>query len=535
MRGPGPEPRRRRSPDASGRGRWGSDGSTGEWDPRPRTAARGRETGREPEPAAPPRRRRRSWRQRVILTALTAIVVLCLAGASVGGYVLFKLNRIDRVDNLSLDQARAGEPENYLIVAVDFREGQETRNTDTIMVARVDPQSERLALTSFPRDLMVTVADTGEISMINSAYSRPGEGAGEQNLKDTLKQNFGVPIHHFIEVNFDSFNRLVDAIGGVSMWFPAPVRDRNSGLHVDRAGCVQLDGQQALAVVRSRKMQTLTEDGWEGVPGESDLKRVQRQQAFVRRALGKAMPEVQSNPLRVNDFVNIAIDNVRFDRQLGVRDLLDLGDQFREFDPAAFETYGLPTLPYPGDPDRVVLDKPAAAPMLNVFRGLPPGELSPDLVTVQVLNATGKNGFARDISGALQRVGFEVIEPDTTEAAPTTTVQHAPGQANYGQLVARYLTTPAALVENAELDSGEVALVAGADFTTVHEQPTPIDQMPSGAGGQPAATSTTVASGGASEGDTPTTTTTMARPTTTTTQADPYAIGEPPPGQTCDS
>ena len=77
-------------------------------------------------------------------------MVLCLAGAPVGGYVLVKYNSINRVDNLSLDQQPAGDPENYLIVAVDTREGQASRNTDTIMVARADPESDRLALTSFP-------------------------------------------------------------------------------------------------------------------------------------------------------------------------------------------------------------------------------------------------------------------------------------------------------------------------------------------------------------------------------------------------
>jgi LCP family protein required for cell wall assembly len=459
---------------------------------------------------------------------LTAIVVLCVAGASVGGYVLVKYNSIERVDNLDLAQPPAGEPENYLIVAIDTREGQDSKNTDTIMVARVDPQSDRLALTSFPRDLMVTVADTGELGMINSAYNRPDAGQGEQNLIDTLNLNFGVPIHHFIEVNFESFKRVVDAIGGVSMWFSTPARDVASGLYVGHPGCVKLDGEMGLSLVRSRKMRVLTPDGWEKPPGESDLTRVQRQQAFIRRALDKALPQVRSNPVRINEFVNIGIDNVRFDDQLGVREMIDLGNQFRDFDPAKFETYGLPTLPYPPDPNRLLLDKRAAAPMLNVFRGLPPGELSPDLVTVQVLNGTDKQGFARDISGALQTIGFDVVEPDTTaEPSATTTVQYAPGQANYGQLVARYLTTPAAMVENPELDDGEVVVVAGADFTTVHEQPTSAEEMPTTtAAGQRATTATTAA--GAS------TTTTTSPPTTTTTAPGPYAIGEPPPGQTCD-
>jgi LCP family protein required for cell wall assembly len=472
-------------------------------------------------------RGRRSWRQRVILATLVSIVVLCLAGASVGGYVLVKYNSINRVDNLSLDRQLAGDPENYLIVAVDTREGQASRNTDTIMVARVDPKSNRLALTSFPRDLMVTIADTGEIGMINSAYSRPKEGEGEQNLIDTLRQNFGVPIHHFVEVNFESFKRVVDDVGGVSMWFPTPVRDKASGLDVDQPGCLQLDGATALAFARSRKLQVMTPDGWEGDP-RSDLSRVQRQQIFIHRALDKALSQVRSNPLRVTDLVNIAVDTVRFDKELGVRDMIDLGNHFSDFDSDELETYNLPTVPYPPDEDRVLLDERNAQQSLNVFRGLPPGQLSPVQATVTVLNATTKEGFARDISGALQRVGFEMTEPDTTEPAATTTVQHAPGQADYGRLVASYLTTRATLVENPDLGDGEVVVVAGADFTTVHDQPAPTEQ----------ATTTTQAAEAApsssTTGDSTTTTAAGSSPTTGTTDANPFIIGEPPPGETCE-
>jgi LCP family protein required for cell wall assembly len=478
----------------------------------------------------PGRRGRRSWRQRVILAALTSIVVVCLAGASVGGYVLVKYNSINRVDNLSLDQPPSGDPENYLIVAVDTREGQPSKNTDTIMVARVDPESDRLALTSFPRDLMVTIADTGEIGMINSAYSRPTDG--EQNLIDTLRQNFGVPIHHFVEVNFESFQRVVDDVGGVSLWFPTPVRDKAAGLYIDEPGCVHLDGQQALYFARSRKMQIMTPDGWEGDP-RSDLSRVQRQQIFVQRALAKALSQVRSNPLRVTDLVNIAVDTVRFDKELGVRDMIDLGNHFSDFDSENLETYNLPTLPYPPDLDRVLLDERRAQPALNVFRGLPPGELSPVQATVTVLNATTKEGFARDISGALQRIGFEMTEPDTTDAAATTTVQHAPGQANYGQLVASYLTTPATLVENPALGAGEVVVVAGADFTTVHDQPAPTEEATtSTAAEQPAASSSTADAAGGAAGAT--TTTAGPAETTTTTEPNPFIVGEPPRGETCE-
>jgi hypothetical protein len=175
--------------------------------------------------------------------------------------------------------------------------------------------------------------------------------------------------------------------------------------------------------------------------------------------------------------------------------------------------------------------------------------------TVTVLNGTTKEGFARDISGALQRIGFDVTEPDTTDPAATTTVQHAPGQANYGRLVASYLTTPATLVETSELGDGEVVVVAGADFTTVHDRPAPTDETTTTTdAGQPAAngsttdadtsdtteadtSSTTAADAGDTSGTTAADdggTTAASSPTTATTEANPFIIGEPPRGETCD-
>ncbi|MGH2474105.1 MAG: LytR C-terminal domain-containing protein, partial [Candidatus Limnocylindrales bacterium] len=154
----------------------------------------------------------------------------------------------------------------------------------------------------------------------------------------------------------------------------------------------------------------------------------------------------------------------------------------------------------------------------------------PVQATVTVLNATTKEGFARDISGALQRIGFEMTEPGTTEPAPTTTVQHAPGEADYGRLVASYLTTNATLVENPDLGGGEVVVVAGADFTTVHDQPAPAEEATTTTteATQATASSTTTAA------DSTTTTAAGSSQTTATTEVNPFIIGEPPPGETCE-
>ena len=83
------------------------------------------------------------------------------------------------------------------------------------MIMRVDPAASRVAVLSFPRDLYVTIAGSGNRARINSAYRRDDP----QRLIDTIYENFGVGIDHFIQVDFCTFKTLVDAVGGVTVPF----------------------------------------------------------------------------------------------------------------------------------------------------------------------------------------------------------------------------------------------------------------------------------------------------------------------------
>jgi polyisoprenyl-teichoic acid--peptidoglycan teichoic acid transferase len=476
---------------------------------------------------------RRSRKQRVILGLLLAFVLVFLSAAGVAGFALRKYESIDRKD-IDIVQAPPGEPENYLLVGSDNREGTADagsvggKRSDTIMILRVDPESDRLALTSFNRDLIVEIPATGETGMINSAFSLEN---GEQALIDTIKQNFGISINHYVEVDFQAFKQLVDAIGGVPLYFGNAVKDDSSGLFIEQLGCVTLQGEQALQFARARHIEYMTpDDGWEADP-YADISRTQRQQVFIRRALAKALADVKANPLRVQQLIDIGVENVTLDDQMGVGDILDLAEHFQDFSSDRLETYSLPVIDHPTQSGRLLLDEAKAEPMLNVFRGLAPGEVSPGAVTVQVVNGTGKDGFANDVSGALQAVGFDLVEPTSTEERPAhSVVYHAPGEANFGQRVARHVTGGADLAERPGIESGHVELVVGADFTTVHDQPTPLDKLP---------TTTVPAAPGASAPPTtavpPTTAppTTQPPPTTTTTVANGYVVGEPPAGKHC--
>ena len=439
-------------------------------------------------------RRKRTWPQRTILGVGLALIVVCMLGASVAGYALVKYESIDRDGNLSgLPSAAKGEPENFLIVAIDTREGQGSVNTDTIMVLRVDPKDDRLALTSFPRDLIVDVADTGKTGQINAVYNRP-DGTGAQNLVNTLKQNYAIDINHFIALDFAGFEQMVDAVGGVPVWLDRAARDKGSGFYSEDLGCVTLDGQRGLEFVRSRKLEIQDEDGdWIHDP-LSDVNRVQRQQIFIQRALSKVLADVKANPTRALELVDIGTSNVTLDPNLTIGDIRDLADQFKGFDAGKLESYPLPTVPYPSNENRLLLDDANAEPMLNVFRGLPPGEIGPRLIEVQVLNGTHADpaqeiaNLATDVSGALQQVGFDMAQPDDVPDTfyAQTTIQYAPGQAMYAQRVARHITSGAAIPteEAADLQPGQVRVIAGGDFSTVHEQATPIESMPAPAGAE---------------------------------------------------
>jgi LCP family protein required for cell wall assembly len=469
---------------------------------------------------------RRSRRQRTILALAGAVMVMVLIGGVVAGYVLNRYNSIERVDDITIAEAPPGEPQNFLLVGSDTREGTADegsvsgRRSDTIMVVRLDPGSDRVSVLSFPRDLMVEIPDTGGRGMINSAYSMEN---GEQVLIDTLSLNFGIPIHHYVEIDFNGFQQLVDTIGGVSLWIPNAVRDEHSGLFIQDRGCVTLQGEQALQFTRSRYLDYMTPDGWERDP-QSDVSRVQRQQIFIRRALAKTLGQVRENPLRMNELVNIGVGNIRLDEQLGMGDILDLAENFRDFSSDRLETYPMPSYPNPENENRLLVDEAAAEPVLNVFRGLDPSEVSPGVIEVQVANATGIDGLGNDVSGALATVGFDMLEPiSSDERPPHSIVYYAPGQEHYGMRLARHVTGGADLVEKADLPAGQAVLMVGADFETIHQEPTPLDQMPA-APGAPATTTTAPPQ---------TTTTTAPPPTTATTVSNGYIVGEPPPNATC--
>jgi len=473
-------------------------------------------------------RSHRTWLQRLAISSGVVLTTCCIAAASFVGYVYWATGRFGRA-NLHLDGAGQNEPRNYLVIGSDSRANVDPndpdagaflgpgdpagKRSDTILLVRIDPVAGTVKMLSFPRDLWVPIADTGQNDRINAAYGR-----GRQVLVDTIRNDFGVVVNNYIEVDFRGFKDLVNALGGVPMYFDTAMRDDNTGLDIEQPGCVTLDGDQALAFARSRHLEFKDARGrWQDDPS-GDLGRITRQQIFVRTAMHKALSlGAITNPKTFFDLLTVATNSVTLDQTIDRGDLNDLRKRFQTLDPNQMETYSLPVKDHMTDGGAAVLllQQADAQPILDVFRGKDPASLAEGAVSVNVMNGTGVPGQARDVGQALTAVGFAVGQAGNAAAGPTTTIKYGPGSEQAADLLARHLTTAATQTPDPSLGTNHLTLVTGTDFTTVMQTPRASTTTPA-----PAPSAAPVPS-------------TVPAPTTTSTTVVGITPGQPPPGVSC--
>ena len=382
-------------------------------------------------------RPRRAWPGRLLISVGLGTVTAVGLLASGTAYVNSTVAGVQKVEVPGLaGQPGAAEPvvptkiENYLLVGSDNRDGAdpndpdfggigsaaktEGQNSDTIMVLRFDPKTGGAAILSLPRDLLVEVPrGTPYKDKINSTF-----GFSRALLVKTIQSNFQIPIHHYVEVNFASFKALVDAIGGVSVYFDTPVRDKNTGLEVLQAGCVQLDGVTAREWVRSRHLEYMKAGKWVSDP-TSDFGRISRQQDFVKRAIAKAIGKATS-PTVAAALIAVAKNNLKVDPTL---DLLGLAARMRQLGSGTVDTYTMPNHPEKvklgkNTQDVLVVNDVAAKPIIDYFRGVDeaaPVQPPDDPAT------TDAPAAAAPAAAAATPAPVAAVAPAAIPAAPPTT------------------------------------------------------------------------------------------------------------------
>ncbi|HZX54658.1 MAG TPA: LCP family protein [Ilumatobacteraceae bacterium] len=290
--------------------------------------------------------------------------------------------------------------------------------SDTIMVIRLDPVTKRSAILSFPRDLYVKIPGHGT-SRINSAY-RNNE---PQLLIDTIKEEFGVSIDHFIQIDFCAFQKLVTAVGGVTVPLPYAVKDDEIGLDVFDPGCHTFDADEALKYVRSRHFKYRDANGKYHEDPSSDLGRIARQQDFLRRTLTAALNNNLLRPKTIAALYASYRDDVLVDRDLTIDKMIQFVGVVKGVDTADIQTYQIEaTGKNVGGSDVLIWHKNSEnmQAILNIFRGAAPLANAPrqvfeDTTTTTTLPHTTTSGAAAASAPATPPAG---TQPVTTDTAP---------------------------------------------------------------------------------------------------------------------
>lgn len=200
---------------------------------------------------------------------------------------------------------------NILVMGIDSVEG--THRSDTIFVLGVNPSKGKITMLSIPRDTRVIIEDKGR--KINEILPRYGEPTLRKILEDLLK----ITISRKVEVGFESFIEVVDAIGGVDINIEKPMHyDDNWGnLHIHfNPGMNHLNGQDALRYVRFRK------------DAMADLGRIKRQQEFIKAVVKKIMSP--SSIVKLPSIIEKAFKYIKTDFTLP--EVLTLGKGFNSTD-----------------------------------------------------------------------------------------------------------------------------------------------------------------------------------------------------------
>ncbi|MDQ1355747.1 MAG: hypothetical protein QOG44_120 [Acidimicrobiaceae bacterium] len=440
----------------------------------------------------------RRWPRRLLIGVNVVVAMMLIAAGTVYGYANWRYGQISRIVLPHLRGANTppGAPMTILVIGSDSRasdKGTDAKQfgsatqvggqrSDTIMVVHVDPATTTATMMSIPRDLWVPIPGKNYSQRINTTFD-----TGPDLLVQTIEQDLGISIDHYVEVNFQSFRDVVNAVGGVKEYFPTPARDAYSLLNIPNAGCYSLSGDMALSFVRARHYEYKVNGRWV-YESESDLARIKRQQSFIKKVIAKAQGSGLTNPLALNSIIGGVTGNLTLDKGFSQSLLLSLGKRFRSLSPDSLPTATLPTTPATvSGADVLLLQQPQAQQAVADFlhpnkAGASPtttpgpgttSSVSPASVRVTVLNGTGRPGEAGKAATDLQRQGFVVTSTHSANnfSYTSSVVRYLPGNEAKAQLLASAVQGNTQLQVDSSLQGADVELITGQSYTGIATVP----------------------------------------------------------------
>ncbi len=444
-------------------------------------------------------------KKKIIWLSIIAIVLLAVGGAAWDAWQLYhKLHKLD-VGNLA---ASVGGAENILVAGSTNRCDQKVQNaqwgfcsqklsgvnSDIIFVVHLVPKTQTVSLLSIPRDTFVPNArKNNEAFKIDAALYQ-----GPSQLVAAIEQDFGIPIQHYAEVGFDGFVNIVNAVGGVKVNFPMPVYDSESYLNVSQPGCHELNGLEALQVIRARHLQykpaSVTTNNVNYWPQESlsDIARIARTHEFLKILAQTVAAKGVSNPITDQKLIDAIAPQVQVDSGFSTSTMLEILQDFHATNVNSTPQYTLPIVTtgfgsydYEGEnmgdvvfpieqTDEQIIDKFLGTNAnVNTMTGntLP----APQSVNINVINGSGVANQAANISDGLQKIGFNIASQPTSKTpvsyqAQETVVEYANQAAEGAALtVASKLSGYVILSQNSTMVSSgsEVTVLTGSDVSVI--------------------------------------------------------------------
>lgn len=360
-------------------------------------------------------KKRQLWKRIIVWTLVSVLAIVLTVGLAGFIFVYHTLGKISQDTEViyeakaQLDIPPPDEPMNILVLGADQDPDGNSKRSDTIMLARVNPQGECLSILSMPRDLIVDIPDVGK-DKINSAYAI----GGVPLAIDTVRELTGQPIHHFVLIDYNGFEQAVDTMGGVYVDVDKRYFNDNSDAYWGEyyepidiyPGYQKLNGHDALAYVRYRHT-------------DSDFMRIARQQYFIRDA--KAQSLKWTNFTKIPELADVFASNTTSD--IGRNDVLSLTkfllgterDHIYQVQAPVEEKAGgyialarnafVEIMEQFLDP---VFEKPEPA-----LPGAPPPQQAPpeasQQLAIEVLNGNGTAGAATQAADLLKQKGWKQV------------------------------------------------------------------------------------------------------------------------------
>lgn len=425
--------------------------------------------------------RRRGW-SNIALALIVAVAALVLSAA---GLVILNVARgvtgrsilpnagaaptavVSISTNAASKTWAAGQRTNILILGIDQRPGEDPRytRTDTMILATLDPATKSAGMMSIPRDLWVPMPNKNLSERINVAHVF----GGPSYSMETVTFNFGIPVQHYVRVNFMALQKIVDELGGIDVFVEQDISDPqfpDSNYGYDpfyiKAGWQHMNGVTAMKYARTRH-------------GSSDFARMKRQQQVIMAIREKATSIEGAARIvtRIPQLFQILSDSI--DTDLALSDVVSMAAFAKDLQPdqlsrVVIDETAVQAWNAPGGQSVLIpvrerveqLRDALYSPQTKAAVSVP---IEPGKVAIQ--NGTPTTGLGANAQALLQKKGFTVTKVDNAQKPQAKSViidYH--GRQEFSRQLAQALGLPLTAVQT-QLDSKnslDALIVLGDDF-----------------------------------------------------------------------